>query len=180
MWSFYNKEILIGIFPSDRDWWEDQWTVWGVWCLETVERVLEASLISWHRHNAAQLWSECAAWVWWHPREVIISHEAIVVITITIITITFHIISWGLMRLNPRNISVFSKQTWDVLNRFWLFCGACCVREIMGWDIRRIQHTALSSPDSLLGPNITFLSDFLSKVAINCVSEIKLFSIKFQ
>ena len=52
----------------------------------------------------------------------------------------------------------------------------------MGWDIRGAQgaeHTVLSSPESLLGPNITFLSDFLSKVAINCVREIKLFSIKY-
>ena len=120
MWSFYNKEILIGIFPSDRDWWEDQWTVWGVWCLETGEGVGGIINILTQTQCAAQLWSECAAWVWWHPREVIISHEAIVVITITIITITFHIISSGLMRLNPRNISVFSKQTWDVLTEMIL------------------------------------------------------------
>ena len=167
MWSFYNKEILIGIFPSDRDWWEDQWTVWR------LERVLGASLISWHRHNAPRLWSECAAWVWWHPREVIISgrhchhhyHDH------------YHHFPYHLlMKVNPRAIVSSPNKHWMLTEMILIILLSVVWEERMGPK----AHTALSSPESLLGPNITFLSDFLSKVAINCVSEIKLFSIKFQ
>ena len=149
-----------------------------------LERVLEASLISWHGHNALSsdqnVSAVSAAWAWWHSRDVIISGPLLSPPSRSLPSLS--ISSPG--GEPSQHCIVYQKQTLGVLSRSDLYYFVRAVREMIdprdGTQGGHWAHTALSSPESLLGPNITFLSDFLSKVAINCVREIKQYSIKFQ
>ena len=134
MQSFFNKEILIGFFPSDRDWWEDQWTV------GTLKSLKPGDWRGCWRHHQypdtdtmpsalIRMWLVCClglmtlSWcdnLW-----------PIVVAPITIITITFHIISWrwtlATSHCHPETNIGCLKQKW-----FLLFCARCGRWEIHG------------------------------------------------
>ena len=139
MQSFFNKEILIGFFPSDRDWWEDQWTVGTLKCLKPGDW-----RGCWRHHQypdtdtmpsaLIRMWLVCClglmtlSWcdnLW-----------PIVVAPITIITITFHIISWRWTLATLHYC--LPEQTLDVWSRsdFYYFVRGAGDERSTGWDTR--------------------------------------------
>lgn len=103
-----------------------------------LERVLEASLISWHGHNALSsdqnVAAVSAAWAWWHSRDVIISGPLLSPPSRSLPSLS---ISSPEGEPSQHRI-VTQKQTLDVWSRsdFYYFVRGAGDERSTGWDTR--------------------------------------------